>query len=439
VRYRPSVTLAYVLVPERRTRADVITAAAIAVFVVVAVLVAWATSGVANTESIVADEPARPPQPAAKLPGKLQEMWRAPDTATGRALTAEGVAVTGADGSVIGHDPRTGEQVWRYTRDLPLCGVESQFGMVVAVYRTDRGCSETTMVSGADGQRRTARSSYMDGQVRLSVDGTYVLAQGPDRLEVWRSDLVRTLEYGHVDAKENWKTQPRKGCALLSAASSPSRLVVLERCPGEPADRITVLAPAPKDDNVPEEYGSRLLEGAGAASADARVIAVSDNRIAVYQPGSDGPEPEAPRLTILDAKGNPLVVQELSAPLDRTAATVRTASAFLVFTGNSVIALQASTFEPMWTAADALGTPVPMAGKLLLPVPGAIAALDPATGDRTSRIPVARPDYGGGPISLGVLGTTVLEHRDGQLVALADPATVDAPRSDTERPAKPLR
>ncbi|NUS91285.1 MAG: PQQ-binding-like beta-propeller repeat protein [Nocardia sp.] len=426
------------LAPERRTRADVITAAAIAVFVVIAVIVAWATSGVANTESIVADEPARPPQPAAKLPGKLQELWRAPDTVSTRALTSEGVVVTAADGSVVGHDPRTGEQVWRFTRELPLCGVESQFGMVVAVYRTDRGCSETTMVAGADGRRRTARSSYMDDRVRLSVDGTYVVAQGPDRLEVWRSDLVRTLEYGYVDAKENWKTQPRKGCEFLSAGSSPSRLAVLERCPGEPADRISVLAPAPKDDNVPEEYGSHLLEGAGAASPDARVIAVSDNRIAVYQPGTGGTDPAAPRLTVLDAKGNPIVVQELSAPLDKTTATVRTSSAFLVFTGNSVIALNANTFEPMWTAAEALGTPVPMAGKLLLPVPGAIAALDPSTGAQVSRIPVARPDYGGGPISLGVLGNVVLEHRDGRLVALADPATTDAPRGDTERPAKPL-
>ncbi|WP_328387672.1 Rv3212 family protein [Nocardia sp. NBC_00416] len=427
------------LAPERRTRADVITAAAIAVVVVVALIVAWATSDSTDTESVVAETPARSLQPAGELPGRLREMWRAPDTATTRALTSEGVAVTGTGGSVVGHDPRTGEQVWRYTRDIPLCGVESQFGMVVAVYRNDRGCSETTMISGADGRRRTARSSYMDDRVRLSVDGTYVVAQGPDRLEVWRSDLVRTLEYGYVDARENWKTQPRQGCTLLSAASSPSRLAVLEQCPNEPADRISVLAPAPKDDNVPEEYGSHLLEGAGADSAAARVIAVSDNRIAVYQPGSSGPDPAAPRLTILDAKGNPVVVQELSAPLDETTTTTRIGSAFLVFTGNSVIALHANTFEPLWTAPDALGAPVPMAGKLLMPVPGAVAALDAATGAEVTRIPVARPDYGGGPISLGVLGNTVLEHRDGQLVALADPDATDSPRSDSERPAKPLR
>ncbi|WP_459547698.1 Rv3212 family protein [Nocardia sp. X0981] len=424
------------LAPERRTRADIVTAAAIAVFVVIAVIVSWATSDVAGTESIVADQPARVPRNATKLPTELREVWRAADTAAARALTSEGVAVTAADGTVTGRDPGTGEQRWRYTRDIPLCGVEAQFGMVVAVYRTERGCSETTMLSGADGRRRTARSSYMDDRVRLSVDGTYVVAQGPERLEVWRSDLVRTLEYGYVDARENWKTQPRRGCALQSAASSPSRLVVLERCPDEPANRLSVLAPAPKDDNVPEEYGSRILEGPGADSPEARVIAVSDNRIAVYQPGA---ESSAPRLTIFDAKGKPLVVQELSAPLAETTTTTRTASAFLIFTGNSVIALQASTFEPMWTAADALGAPVPMAGKLLMPVAGALAALDPATGSEITRIPVARPDYGGGPISLGVLGNTVLEQRDGRLVALADPDAPDSTPGDAARPAKPLR
>src|SRR5690606_14194631 len=121
-------------------------------------------------------------------------------------------------------------------------------------------------------------------------------------------------------------------------------------------------------------------------------------------PGTNGPEPAAPRLTVFDAKGNPLVVQELSAPLDETTTTTRAGSAFFVFTGNSVIALQASTFEPMWTAADALGAPVLMADRLLIPVPGAIAALDPADGTEVARIPVDRTDFHDGPISLAVLG-----------------------------------
>jgi hypothetical protein len=296
--------------------------------------------------------------------------------------------------------------------------VESQFNTVVAVYKDQRGCSQATLLAGEDGSRRTARSSYMDPTVQLSVDGTYVLAQGPRRLEMWRSDLVRTVEYGYVDAPVNVKTQPRKGCKLLSSNSSSSRLAVLERCPEDPTDRLTVLSPAPKDNTVPEEYGSHVLTGAGADSPDARVVAVSDNRMVVYLPGSAGAEATPPRLAVYDGTGNPLMVHQLSAPLSEKTITTRISSLFLVFTGNSLIALNASTFEPVWAAPGALGSPAFMAGRLLMPVDGALVALDPTTGTETTRIPVDRPGYDGSPISLAVLGTTVLEKRGPEMFAL---------------------
>ncbi|WP_327109819.1 PQQ-binding-like beta-propeller repeat protein [Nocardia sp. NBC_01730] len=407
------------LAPERRTRADIISALTIAVLMVVAGIVVWARGDSHGTESVTAATTVPTPVAADRLPTSLRELWRAPDSASARALVSGGVALTGADGTVTGRDPRTGDQLWKYQRDMPLCGIEGQFGMVVAVYRDHRGCSQATLLAGDSGARRTARSSYMDPSVRLSVDGTYVVAQGPERLEVWRSDLVRTLEYGFVDAPVNVRTQPRKGCTLLSASSSPSRLGILERCPADPANRLTVLNPAPKDNTVPEEYGSHVLTGPGAESPDARVIAVSDSRIVLYLPGaSAGPEKLPPRLAVYDGNGNPIVLHDLSAPLSETSTTTRIGSAYLVFTGNSVIALNGSTFDPLWTAGGALGAPALMAGKLLLPTTGALAVLDPATGAAVGRLPVERTGYTGTPISLAVLGNTVLELRDGQLHAL---------------------
>lgn len=409
------------LAPERRTRADVISAAAIAVLVVIAAVVVWVRGDANGTESVTASSPVPTPVAADQLPTTLRELWHAPDSASSRALTSAGVAVTGDDGTVTGHDPRTGQDLWHYRRDMPLCGIEGQFSTVVAVYRDERGCSQATLLAGENGVRRTARSSYMDPSVRLSVDGTYVLAQGPKRLEMWRSDLVRTIEYGFVDAPVNVKTQPRKGCTLLSSGSSPSRLGVLERCPEDAADRLTMLNPAPKDNTVPEEFGSHVLTGAGSDSPDARVLAVSDNRIVLYLPGAPataGVEAAAPRLAVFDATGNPIVVHQLSAPLSDKTTTTRIGSAYLVFTGNSVIALNGSTFDPIWTAAGALGSPGMMAGRLLMPTAGAIAALDPATGAEVGRIPVERPGYTGAPISLAVLGTIVLERRGTELYAL---------------------
>ncbi|MET9028192.1 hypothetical protein ABZW96_21610 [Nocardia sp. NPDC004168] len=405
------------LAPERRTRADIISAVAIAVLVVIAAAVVWVRGDAHGTESVTASSTVPTPVAADQLPTALREVWHAPDRAITRALVSGGVAVTGDDDTVTGRDPRTGDQLWKYRRDLPLCGVEGQYGMVIAVYRDERGCSQATMLAGDSGARRTARSSYMDREVRLSADGTYLLAQGPQRLEMWRSDLVRTVEYGFVDAPVNVRTQPRKGCTLLSSGSSPSRLAVLERCPTDPAERLTVLNPAPKDNTVPEEFGSHVLTGPGSDSTEARVLAVSDNRIVLYFPAATGVEPVPPRLAVYDGNGNAVVVHQLSAPLSQTATTTRIGSAYLVFTGNSVIALNGSTFDPLWTAGGALGSPALMAGKLLLPTTGALAVLDPATGTETGRIPVDRPGYTGNPISLTVIGSTVLELRDGELHA----------------------
>jgi outer membrane protein assembly factor BamB len=410
-----------VLEPERRTRADIISTVAIAALVAIAAVVVWVRSDASGTESVTAQSPLSAPPAADQVPTTLRELWHAPDGAAARALIAAGAVITGDDGTVTGHDPRTGAPVWHYRRDLPLCGVESQFGTVVASYKDQRGCSQAALLDGGDGARRTARSSYMDPSVRLSVDGTYVVAQGPRRLEVWRSDLVRTLEYGYVDAPVNVKTQPRKGCTLLSAGSSSSRIAVLERCPEDPVDRLTVLNPAPKDNTVPEEYGSHVLNGPGADSPDARVIAVSDNRIVLYLPGAPagaGTEAAPPRLGVYDGTGNPLMVHQLSAPLSDKATTTRISSLFLVYTGNSLIALNASTFDPIWVAPGALGGAAFMAGKLLVPVDGAIVALDPATGTEVARIPVDRPGYDGSGISMAVIGTTVLEKRGTELHAL---------------------
>ncbi|MGY2061721.1 Rv3212 family protein, partial [Nocardia gipuzkoensis] len=227
------------------------------------------------------------------------------------------------------------------------------------------------------GLRRSARSSYMDRDVKLSADGNYVLALGADRMEMWRPDLVRTLEYGYVDAPVNVRTQPRKGCKLLSAASNTSRLAVLERCPDDSAVRLSVLNPAPKDNTVPEEYGSHVLTEPGAVSDQARVIAVADNRIAIYLPGINT---AAPELAVFDQAANSVAVHRLTAPLADTTTTTRLGSNFFVFTGNSLIALNASTLDPVWTAPDSLGSPSMMAGQLLMPTATGLGVLDPMTG-----------------------------------------------------------
>ncbi|MFF2085790.1 PQQ-binding-like beta-propeller repeat protein [Nocardia sp. NPDC058176] len=409
------------LAPERRTRADILAAVAIAVALVVAAIVVWARADATGTESVTADSPAPTVTAATQLPAELRELWHAPDASSGRALTAGNVVVTGDAGTVSGRDPRTGEQRWWYHRDMPLCGVESQFGTVIATYRDQRGCSQTTMLEGDTGERRVARSSYMDDAIRLTGDGTYLLALGPDRLEMWRSDLVRTLEYGYVDAPVNPNTQPRADCALRSAASSSTRLSVLERCPGDTTDRLTVLNPAPKEATHPEEHGSRVLTAPGADSPELRVVAVSENKTAVYYPPT---EPTATglglpaRLAVHDGTGNEIATHPLDAPWSERATVARLGTAIYIFTGDSLIALSPNTLQPAWTVPDVLGTPALMAGRLLVPVADGQLALDTTDGSTVARIPVQRSDYQGDVIGTAVLGDTVFERRGGQLYAL---------------------
>ena len=65
----------------------------------------------------------------------------------------------------------------------------------------DRGCGQVTAIDAGTGRRNTARTSYSDKQITLRSDGNVVLSAGPTRLELWRSDLVRMISYGEIDAR----------------------------------------------------------------------------------------------------------------------------------------------------------------------------------------------------------------------------------------------
>ncbi|MFF0816497.1 hypothetical protein ACFYVR_15315 [Rhodococcus sp. NPDC003318] len=407
------------LAPERRSRADVLAACAIVLVVLVAAGAIWLTSDAHGTESVTAVNPAAPADTALAVPDTLTEAWHIDSDATRTPLVAGG-AVVGADGdAVTGHDPTTGEQLWQYRRDRPLCGAIGAWNTAVAVYPDDRGCGQVTQLDGSTGVRQAQRSSDADADVSLSEDGTYLTSRGDTRLEVWRSDLVRTLEFGRVDAPVTPGAQPRTGCTLLSSASSSSRLSVLESCPGEEQVRLSVLNPAPKDNTTPEEYGSRLLSEAGPSGSGARVLAVSGERTAIYLPqgGTAG-------ATVIVVDGTGTEVSRFAAPADvsPTAAVERTGSFWSWWTGSQVITLRTTDFTPAWTVDGALGPGTPMGGQFLVPVDGAIEVLDPATGTHIRRITVDRgvapTDLGGLPITSAAVGSVLLEQRGDVLVAL---------------------
>ncbi|MFC0451606.1 hypothetical protein [Rhodococcus jostii] len=402
------------LAPERRSRADLVVAAGIALAVVVAITVVWFRSDARGTTSITAAEPPAALVTALTVPETLNPIWDSSSSATTAPLVVGGAVVTAEGGDVVGRDRMSGAELWRYERDLDLCGVTASWEKVVAVYRDHRGCSQVTELDGGTGQRLAQRNSDADSEVSLTSDGTYVASLGDSRLELWRSDLVRTVEYGRVDAPVNPKKQPRSGCTLIDAGSSSSRFSVLERCPGEAADRLTVMNPSPKDNQEPEEYGSSVLAGVDAGVEGARILGVSGETTAVYLPAG---KTYGPRLGLFDGTGNAVSEYALSGPVGPEPVTSTSSSVVTWWTGSEVVSLGASDLAPRWAFPGALGPGAVMAGNLLVPVDSGIAVLDLSTGALLRTIPVAR-DAATGPITTTVAGDVVLEQRADRVVAL---------------------
>ncbi|AMY56159.1 hypothetical protein A3L23_04861 [Rhodococcoides fascians D188] len=271
-----------------------------------------------------------------------------------------------------------------------LCSVIASWNTAVSVYRDDRGCSQVTTLDGSTGVRTAQRTSDADDSVYLSSDGTYVTSRGDTRMELWRSDMVRTLEYGRVDAPVNPGTQPRTGCTLLSTTSSNSRTAVLEQCPGEPAARLSLLNPAPKDASEPEEYGSSVVPDLVTSAQEptsGRVLALTGSLVALYVPSANG----APaRIALYDDTATSVSEFVLPAGLDPASAppaspATKQGSVFTWFTGSGVQALNSTDLTPAWSMPGALGSGAVMAGRLLIPVPDAIAVVELATGTVIAR------------------------------------------------------
>jgi hypothetical protein len=403
-----------VLQAERRRRGDLVAAAAVVAVVAIGIVVVVVFSPAAHTESITAKPPltavpATPPD----VPATLTEAWRAPSAASNTPL-ALGPAVVTADGStVIGHDPLTGQRRWSYRRNLPLCTLGANAGMALAVYRNGDYCSEVTALMPDTGARGPQRNSDVRPGTRLVSDGYLVTATGPHHLETWRSDLVKTMEYGRLRAPTEPGTQVRPDCLHASVAITTWRLAVLERCPGEPGDRLTLLRPGDDEAEEPNQEFSVVLPTTGA-----RVVAVAPDRVAVLLPNPA-------RLSIRGGDGAELASYPLDLPAGDLAGdppgevtpTTALPGAILWWTGSRTIALDASDLHPMWTLPGALGPGTLMAGRALIPIPAGLSVVNPADGAVQRTIPVDRRGYQGS-VTLSALGPVVLEQRGPVVVAL---------------------
>ncbi|NMO88785.1 PQQ-binding-like beta-propeller repeat protein [Actinomycetospora sp. TBRC 11914] len=431
---------------ERRRRADLVAIALLVVAAVVGTVLVLRAGDESATSLRPATPPLAPVSPG-PVPTALVPAWRAADPAGappgadllgGPVVEGPAVAVgrTDPDGSgvVTGLDAATGAPAWEYRRPEPLCTLGSGFGEVIALYRTTSPvgtfCSDVATIDPSTGQRGPTRNADVRPGTRLLADGSHVTATGRDYLEVWRDDLVATLEYGALPTPVQSTPQPRAACPHSSIAAGADAVAVLERCPGETSDRLSVVSDSPAEYDKPEDRFSVLSGVTGG-----RLVAVADDRVALEAP--DG------TLRLYDGAGTPIGTVGLgpaAGPVGRAAqetATdppgqttgVRLAGPVLLWwTGTATIGLDPSTLLPRWTlpgtlgsgaavTSDVLGAPT----TVLVPVPGGLAVVDAATGAARSTIPVDRGAEPPGPVGVEVVGSTVVEQRGATVVGLRPP------------------
>lgn len=401
--------------PERRTRGDLVAAGTIALVIAVVAGLLWWNSSARATISRPAVVPPHNPTPAHAVPGALHTLWTANSPHTLSPIVIGDMVILGDGRTVEAREAQTGQNRWSYARKDSLCGVSYVYGLALAVYPDSRGCGQVTAIDAGTGRRNTARTSYSDKQITLRSDGNVVLSAGATRLELWRSDLVRMISYGEIDARVKPANRGLgTGCTLMSAAASSSQVSVLEACQDQQDLRLTLLEPAKEED----EPDTKNVPLAGVpVDSEARVLAVSDTTTAVYVPAPK------PQVVVYDETGTQVSTTPLAkAPVlaNPARAVTRAGDMFTWWTGDSVEVFD-GRLGHRFTIAGAgpltpLGPATMLAGKLLVPVAGGLGVFNSATGENERVIQVDHP-VGPGPVVPGVSGSVVIEQRGDRLAA----------------------
>lgn len=404
------------LVPERRTRTDLIVAGALALVTALVAAVIWFTGDAHGSDLQVAAAPLPKARSATSVPEQLATRWETlADPDLPPVAVAGAVVIADDQHTITGRDPNTGEVAWTYRRDRELCAMVAQWQSVIAFYRDDRGCGQVVRLDGSDGRILATRSSDMDDPVTVTADGTHILVMGATRIEMLRSDLVRTVEYGRVDAPAESGRQPQAGCTFLSARSIDTGLAVLERCPDESGLRLTMTEPVPKNAAEPKDLHSTELTDLPADTDGARVLAIDGDRTTIAVP-SVGDQPA--RLLVYGDGPIALGMQPL--PLVNAVDQSDVVDAGPIrswWTGAATAALPDGATTVSWMRENTLGAGAPMAGDLLIPAVGTISVTDPLTGQNLREISVDRGSWTG-PVRSVVMGTTLVEQRGDVVVGL---------------------
>lgn len=428
--------------PQRRTRGDLVATAVILVLACLLVVGTWWFSAQRKVDhSLAAGAPVGRAAAGSEgdasaadsvdeqnkegstfpMPRAMVEAWSA-HTDSDRLITAEGgvMLLDGTRATMV--NAQDGQQRWHYDQDRRICGLArpAQWARVILVFQSPKGCGEAISFSAATGQYAYTRSALAPTDVEVFDANRTAGTLSPQRVELWRDDLVRTVEVGQQEAPHQPHQQQYLECQFTSALSFADLLVTAQQCPDTSKKVVRFLATTPKDSEEPETLHEFTVP------PQAEVIAVQREAAAIYIPASPG---EPPRLQILQQSGD-FETQELASP----AAVAPEAMAGQSLGLHQPMAMHVGSLSTwfdgeklnIFTSADlsthvsvpgALGLGTMVNDRLLVPVVQGIAEVEPASGRILNIIDVQRGDYHG-VVQLASTQGQLVELRGKQVVGL---------------------
>lgn len=332
-----------------------------------------------------------------------------------RAVTAAGLLIT-YDEHTITASTSAGDKAWTYTRDnVDLCSLGTAWDKVVATYRNGAGCGDVVAIAAATGEYADTRSAINSNEVAAISSNDRVGTVSPERVELWRSDLVRSVEYGDVEAPQEANMQAHADCTISSALTRTELLASTESCPSEPDSTwLRMQKTTPEDARKPEIESDIKVDNPGA-----RLVAVGQNAAAVFLPG---PEPEIVAYNRSGVEVSRSAAQT-SLHVDSAPAPFAPAKADLPhhmtwFDGERLYLFSPPDLRVERVIEQAIGTGVAAGEELLVPTAQGIAVVDLSNGRITRTIAVERGDYRG-DVYLSLAGGSIIEQRGDTAVALS--------------------
>nr|WP_256478178.1 hypothetical protein [Corynebacterium stercoris] len=382
----------------------------IAAIALICILTAFFTAPVRNAQLTPAAAELENAGRLAVVPTSLTETFRLADTSPGVApVVVDGVIVTYNEGTITGTTPQ-GDTAWTYHRANELCALSQAWGKVVAAYRDNAGCGDVVAINARTGQYAGTRSSIAPDEVTSVHSNDRVGTVAADRIELWRSDMVRTVEYGKVEAPQEPDMQPHQ-CQITSALTRTELLANTELCDDGAYLRFQDVTP--EDSRKPEMYGSVEI------SPDAFLVAISQEAAAIFDPATS-------QIRAYDKDGNNIStssVPALDAPaaLDSGVHPLDVADLphhMTYHQGDYLVLMEPGALAATGVFQGALGTGFPAGDRLLYASEGGIAVVDWDANTVDRIIPVDRGGYQG-PISIDSAGATIVEKRGSEVVVLS--------------------